>query len=115
MYFGTHLTGSIDGQAGTWFIECDAYSGGVITHGPRHRERINVHYMDGQLAGYSRVQPSGRWAIYTTDGSPRPLAGFAVRRTATRWDVMRGQRRVGHTIGPDGAEAATALLTICAW
>lgn len=59
------------------------------------------------------MQPSGRWAIYTTGGSPRKLAGVAVHRTATRWDIMRGQRKIGRMIGRDGAEAATALLTIC--
>lgn len=113
MFLGTQNVGAIEfSQDGTWSLDCDNYSGGYITRGPRHRERINVHYMDGMVGGYSRLQPNGRFLIYAA-ASGRVLAGTAIRRTASRWDIMRRHRRVGHTVGRDGAEAATALVTIC--
>ena len=112
MYQGRTMVGSIAPEGPVfWTIDC-SYSGGVVYTGLRHRERLNVEYMDGSLAGYSRIQRDGRWAIYI-GGSPRRLVGIAVRRSSTRWDVMRRQRVVGHTVGPDGPAAATALFTIC--
>jgi hypothetical protein len=113
MFRGNDYVGVIEfKRAGSWSLECDGYSGGYITRGPLHRERINVHFMDGMVGGYSRLQRNGRFVIYATT-SGRTFAGVAIRRSASRWDVMRGQRRIGHTSGPDGAEAATALVTIC--
>jgi hypothetical protein len=115
MFLGNHKTGviSFDGP-GRWNLDCSGYDGGYISRGPLHRERINVHYNDGVVGGYSRLQPNGSFLIYTRylDRGPR-LVGVAVRRSAIRWDITLKQRRIGHTIGPDGAEAATALVTIC--
>jgi len=45
---------------------------------------------------------------------PERLVGFAVRRTSTRWDIVGPKgRKVGYTVGPDGPELATALITVC--
>jgi hypothetical protein len=115
MFLGNHKTGVISfDRPGRWNLDCSGYDGGYISRGPRHRERINVHYNDGVVGGYSRLQPNGSFLIYRhyLDRGPR-LVGVAVRRSATRWDVTLGRRRIGHTSGPDGAEAATALVTIC--
>jgi hypothetical protein len=53
MYLGSRAVGAIERNgAGVWTLDCDGYSGGYITRGPRHREQINVHYMDGSVGGY---------------------------------------------------------------
>jgi hypothetical protein len=112
-------------RAETWSVECVAAEGAFLTRGrsPSQRTRINVHFWDGVVGGYSRLQTAGRWIIYRVrySGSPPKLVGFAVRRSSTRWDVVARtssfgwimQRQVGHTMGPDGPAAATALLTVC--
>jgi hypothetical protein len=106
MYLGQKLIGSIDRA---WLISCD-YEGGYVTRG-RLSRRMNVHFFDGMLAGYSHLETNGRWTIYKLN--PFKLAGVAARKSATRWDISRGRRKIGHTVGPDGPAAATALLTIC--
>jgi hypothetical protein len=120
MYRGTKNVGLIQPttigtiRAETWDVECGDSE--FVTRGrsPRERTRINVHWWDGVVVAYSRLQAAGRWVIYRyTSGVPPRLAGFAVRRSSTRWDVLRGQRNVGHTIGHDGPAAASALLTVC--
>lgn len=132
MYVGTKAVGLIERQqigqfrAQGWTVDCAAAESEFLTRGrsPRERARINVHFWDGAVVGYSRLQTAGRWVIYRWRGRPPPtVAGFAVRRSSTRWDVFRaqrdgwdvlgGQRRVGHTIGPDGPPAATAFLIVC--
>jgi hypothetical protein len=124
MYRGTKSVGLIrPGQIGAfraegWDIECPAAEGSFLTRGRsvRDRTRINVHFWDGAVVAISRRQSAGRWVIYDFPGYGQParFAGFAVRRSSTRWDVFRGQRKVGYTIGPDGPPAATALLMVCA-
>ena len=117
MYLGTKNVGRIQPttigtiRAETWDVECGDSE--FVTRGrsPRERTRINVHHWDGALDGYSRLQTDGRWVIYSS--YTRKDLGIAIRRSATRWDVLRGRRKVGHTIGPDGPPAATALLTVC--
>jgi hypothetical protein len=119
MFLGNHRASvmSFD-RPGRWDLDCEGYDGGYVSRGPRHRERINVHYNDGVVGGYSRLQPDGRFLIYVPGYlrglkfGPK-LTGVAVRRSATRWDITLGRRRIGHTSGPDGAEAATAVVTIC--
>ena len=76
-----------------------------------------------RLAELRESSPDGRWGIYRpishfdrssdTLVSSEKLLGFAVRRTSTRWDIVRSGRKIGFTVGPDGPEGATALLTIC--
>jgi hypothetical protein len=107
--------GGLGGSQG-WDINCAANADGLfLTRGRSglNRKRINVHMWDGAVTAYARAQTATRWAIYrwiyNTDDRHKIL-GFAVRRSATRWDVIRRQRKVGYTIGPDGPPAATALL-----
>lgn len=112
LYRGMRDVGAIERDGpGQWRRDCDGYSGGYITRGPRHREQINVHYMDGAVGGYSRLR-NGRFVIYMRGEGQRVIA-VAIRRSSTRWDVMKGKRRIGYTKGRDGAEAATALATMC--
>jgi hypothetical protein len=62
-------------------------------------------------AAISRLR-NGRFVIYMR-GEGQKIKGIAVRRSSTRWDVIRAGRMIGHTKGRDGAEAATALATMC--
>jgi hypothetical protein len=121
MYRGTENVGYIQptGETGageSWHTECPEADTAVdLTRGlsARNRTRINVHWWDGVVVGYSRLKTARQWVIFEiSEGQPK-VFGFAVQRSATRWDVLRGRRRVGHTIGPDGPEAATALLIGC--
>jgi hypothetical protein len=101
-------------RAETWYVDCEGSP--FVTRGrsPRERRRINVHHWDGAVDGYSLLQRPGRWVIYRSIYRPT-VAGVAVRRSATRWVVLRrtGDGWVyefGYTIGPDGPPAAAALL-----
>jgi hypothetical protein len=98
-------------RAETWNVDCEGSP--FVTRGrsARERRRINVHHWDGAVDGYALRQTSGRWRIYYW--YPPKVAWFAVRRSATRWDVLRGQRKIGYTIGPDGPAAASALVIAC--
>jgi hypothetical protein len=114
MYLGSRNVGAIYTESpGLWRFDCiGGYAGGYITRGPRrHLDQINVHYMDGSVAGYSRLR-NGRVVIYMR-GDGQKVKGIAVRRSSTRWDVERGKRVIGHTKGRDGPEAATVLATMC--
>jgi len=120
MYRGTVKIGEITpGQTGqyvaeTWGVSCDGSA--FVTRGrsARERTRINVHHWDGVVDGYALLQTSGRWRIRWRFYGDRPkVAWFAVRRSATRWDVLRGERKIGYTIGPDGPAAAAALIIGC--
>ncbi len=100
---------------GSWSLDCAGYSGAEIRLGRRHRA-ITVHYIDGAVGGFALIQSDGRWAVYRrpdATSNTTKLVGFAVRRSPTRWDIIRGPRKIGYTVGPDGPEAATPLLTIC--
>ncbi len=103
----------------TWQLDnCAGYEGGSVALGRRHRA-ITVHYNDGIVPGFALIQHDGSWAIYEWPGgsfypgNTARLVGLAVRRGPTRWDIVRRGRKIGHTVGPDGPEAATAALTIC--
>jgi hypothetical protein len=99
----------------TWHTECGADTAVDLTRGlsAPHRMRINVHWWDGVVVGFSLRETLQRWVIYDILYGRRKVAAFAVRRSATRWDVLRGRRKVGHTTGRDGPEAATALIIGC--
>jgi hypothetical protein len=120
MYQGTTKVGVITpaqiGQyrAETWDASCEGSP--FVTRGrsARERTRINVHHWDGAVDGYALLQTSGRWRIRWTFYGGRPkVAWFAVRRSTTRWDILRGERKIGYTIGPDGPAAAAALVIGC--
>src|SRR5439155_18042241 len=105
-------------QSGRWEVDCasGAYEGGEVWLGRRHRA-ITVHQLDLIAVGFALLRSDGSWAIYRwlepTISKATKLAGFTVRRSSSRWDIMRGGRKIGYTIGPDGPEAATPLLTLC--
>jgi len=120
MYRGTTKVGVITpaqiGQyrAETWDASCEGSP--FVTRGrsARERARINVHHWDGHVDGYALLETSGRWRIRPMFYGDRPkVAWLAVRRSATRWDVLRGGRKIGSTIGPDGPAAAAALVIGC--
>jgi hypothetical protein len=114
MYRGQTNAGTIE-PVGLrhWSVDCpNGNSGSEVFIGARRR-RIYVRHWDGNLDGYADLQSSGRWTIYRASVDPgerwKPV-GLALRRSATRWEILKGRRRVGHTIGPDGPEAAAAFF-----
>jgi hypothetical protein len=111
MYIGKSLVGELsEGSGRLWSPVGDrCYSNGMVVMG-KGRNWIYVNYMDGHHAGYSRRLNAGRWAIYRTRTR---VEGTAVRRSATRWDVLQNVRLFGHTVGPDGEAATAALLLLC--
>jgi hypothetical protein len=119
MFRGTKNVGNIQptgtrGGVRSWYTACGADTEVELTRGSsaRHRTRINVHWWDGVVVGFSRLATATRWAIYDNRGGTK-VVGFAVMRTVWRWDVYSGRRKVGHTVGPDGPVAPTALLINC--
>jgi hypothetical protein len=102
-------------RAETWEVDCEGSA--FVTRGrsPRERKRINVHHWDGAVDGYALFKNPSRWVIYQPTTARDVVAGFAVRRSATRWVLLRrtGEgwiHEFGYTIGPDGPPAAAALL-----
>jgi hypothetical protein len=93
-------------------VQCD-HSGAFVKINARGTWIVANSPMGGQF-GFARLVWVGRWAIYDTDPAS-VLVGLAVRRTPRRWDVFRrpSGRFFGYTLGPEGSQAATALLTIC--
>jgi hypothetical protein len=104
-------------RSGVWSLDCD-YVGGFVDASPRHRI-IHAHFMDEHIGGLARIRSGNTWAVYELVNDlepppfPRKLVGFVVQRTPTRWDIVRKGRKIGYTVGPDGPEVATALLTVC--
>lgn len=122
MFRGTKNVGNVKptgarGGVRSWYTDCGADTEVELTRGtsPRHRTRINVHWWDGVVVGFSRLATATRWVIYDTETGTggTEVVGFTVLRTAWRWDVYSGHHKVGHTVGPDGPVAATALLINC--
>lgn len=97
-------------------LECD-YTGGIVDTSPRRHRVIFVHTRVGLTVGIGHVLPNGRYAIWAhepfSDDRPGERVGTVVRRSPMRWDILRRGRKIGWARGPDGPEAATALLTIC--
>src|SRR4051812_38023494 len=94
-----------------WDIECAAYDGATIALRPGRIE-VDSALLDEE--GYGKRVRDGQWVFYgsSTKGVGTWL-GVANRRSASRWDVQRGRNKTyGHTSGPDGAEAAAALLIL---
>jgi hypothetical protein len=118
-YVGNAAT-TISGTPPRWMPvpETCSYQGGWVQLGRRHRA-ITTHFNDGVADGFALIQRDGSWAIYEWAGGPpvygghAKLVGIAVKRGLGRWDIVRSGRKIGHTVGPDGPEAATAALTIC--
>ena len=99
-----------------WDIhECDYISGWVNTSLRRHK-LVYVHGMDAYIVGVGRLRSNGRWAIWRRtpfSDDPDERVGTVVRRGPTRWDILHQGKKIGWARGPDGPEAATAVLTIC--
>jgi hypothetical protein len=115
-YLGKRLEGNLESKMalhGRWWTADCAYDtpGDVVMASTR--DWINAFLWDGHRNGFARRVRPGRWAIYLTFRPKRPYA-LAIQRSANRWDVARRGRVIGHTVGPDGAAAAAALLTVCA-
>jgi hypothetical protein len=93
-----------------FYVYCDAYEGAEVR---RRKQRVEVRSALLSLMAYGHQVSVNRWALFIhREGSPSPTA-TAVRRTASRWDLWRGKRKLGHTVGPNGLEAAVALLSPC--
>jgi hypothetical protein len=103
-------------KPGDWEVVCAAYERADVRLG-RRRKAITVHELDESTPGFAVIRSDGSWAIYRnldpTVSRAHRLVGVAVRRSSMRWDIMRAGRKIGYTIGPDGPEAATPLLTLC--
>jgi hypothetical protein len=115
MYLGRASVAAIQPEGRrAWHVDCAAVDGEEVFTGARHRA-VWVRHWDGYLDGYALLRGTGRWAIFRYATATRRLTvvGFAMRWSSTRWDVLRGRRTIGHTMGPDGPEAAAALLTVC--
>jgi hypothetical protein len=112
MYRGHTKIGDVDGVV----VECNCCDMGPVVKINGRGTWIVANSgtgMGGQY-GFARLLRPGRWAIYDTE-PVRVLTGFAVRRGPHRWDVFKrpSPRLFGYTLGPEGPQAATALLLIC--
>jgi hypothetical protein len=111
MYLGRKRVGFIEPSCcwlrGTLYrVSCpQRYDGGSVRLRGR---RIEVRSALESLMTRGRQINARRWAL-----SAGPVVAVAVRRTASRWDLRRGKRIVGHTRGPAGPEAAAALVSPC--
>ncbi len=93
-----------------FYVYCDAYEGAEVR---RRKQRVEVRSALFDLMAYGHQISANRWTLFRhREGSPSPRA-TAIRRTPNRWDLWRGKRKLGHTVGPDGLEAAAALLSPC--
>jgi hypothetical protein len=102
-----------------WDItECD-YTGGIVYTSPRRHRVIFVHTTVGLTVGIGHVLPNGRYAVWAHEpfsdkaDHPGERVGTVVRRSPMRWDILHEGKKIGWARGPDGREAATAVLTIC--
>jgi hypothetical protein len=117
LYLGKRFEGNLEPKmalrGGRWWTAGCAYetAGDVVMASTR--DWINTFLWDGHRIGFARRVGAGRWAIYLTF-RPKRLYALAIQRSASRWDVAQRGRLIGHTVGPDGAAAAAALLTVCA-
>ena len=117
MYRGGKRIGSVERNGeGTRFmpINC-SYSGGYLVTN-RVGSWVNVMVAQGQTrAGHAQRLGQEKWAIYGDSAGYGPIGyrGEAIRRGTRRWDVIGPGRTLGYVIGPDGPQAATALLVIC--
>lgn len=118
MYEGSKRVGSISpGFADPLWLVVDCsggtgYTGGSVGINAR-RTWIYVNDMADRHWGTARLLRPGKWVIYFV-GKGRSLVGFAKQRTTRRWDVFdHRSRSVGHTLGPDGPQAAAVALTMC--
>jgi hypothetical protein len=115
-YLGKRFEGNLEPKMalhGRWWTADCAYdtAGDVVM--ALTQDWINTFLWDGQRIGFARRVGPGRWAIYFTF-RPKRLYALAIQRSASRWDVAQRGHVIGHTVGRDGAAAATALLTVCA-
>jgi hypothetical protein len=103
VYMGNNLVARLEGDpqrgftygvSGECWVDQDAAGIAVgITH--------------STLGGAVRVG-ARRWHVW----EGRRLVASLVRKSPTRWQIMRRSRRVGHTLGPYGPAAATAYLIL---
>ena len=95
------------------FDGCNGYEAETANIGAQRRA-IWVHHWDGVLEAYARQQSRSRWLIRTYIGSQRAKSGgYALRRSATRWDVIQRSRTIGYAVGPDGPVGAAMFLAAC--
>jgi hypothetical protein len=89
-------------------VECNAYEDAEIR---RRKQRVEVRSALFGLMAYGHQVSATRWTLFSS--GVNSLRATAIRRTASRWDLWRGKRKFGHTVGPNGLEAAAALLSRC--
>ncbi len=107
-YVGNKRVSAYDGQV---WGESFCYEGGGVTINRQHTwmefsGTTNIRW------GYARREKPGQWAVYRVV-TGRKLVGSTKQRSSSRWDLVRGNRLVGHTKGPDGREASAAFLVFC--
>jgi hypothetical protein len=83
---------------------------------------INVHGGMDEIWGWSRRDDDLKWTSYRyTNSKPyHRVAGYAIRRSATQWDVFKASKNgrvsyhyLGHTVGLYGPQGAAAMLIVC--
>jgi hypothetical protein len=116
-YRGSTLAGSIQRHVeppGTsWRLQGAFYScAGPPGEAALYKVNGVVHLdLEGRtVAGSAHRVSASLWRIFGDPAIGAPRMGMARRVTATRWDVYRWSRRIGHTRGPDGPAAGLALM-----
>ena len=109
VYVGAKRVARFDGQQ-LWGDNC--YEGSLVTTN-KQRTWINLASAMSGRWGFARLIKPGRWDVYSLHAVKPRLVGYADRRNPLRWDVLRANRTVAHTLGPDGPEAAAAFLIFC--
>ena len=103
LFVGKRNVGYIDGGN----IQCDAYSGATAY---RQGRRLTIYSALNDLMLVGHRVNANRWAV---QAYPQGTRGVIVKRTAFRWQLWRGHRKLGYAVGPEAPEGAAALLSPC--
>jgi hypothetical protein len=78
----------------------------------RKGRRLIISSALGSLMLIGYQVNANRWAVRAVPYQ-QDLRGVIVRRTASRWQLWRGHRKLGYAVGPEALEGAAALLSPC--
>jgi len=108
---GSKYVGFVDrDRTGGWF-EGDDECGNWITRDGLRRLLVGAGFAK-DVFGYMKRVSGSRWDFYrhSFPSDQWSQSGYARRVDVARWNVYRRRHLIGHTEGPDGAAASTALL-----